>query len=113
MKSRIAPPPAIAEGLGRAVRRGALAMTIGIVTCFAGPTLASATTDSSARFVVQAELRPLSVSADGRFAVDARARHAPETKSADGRFVLKAVHVPEGGCEAFPDPLFSNGFEGP
>ena len=69
--------------------------------------------DAPSRYAVEAELRPLALSADGRFGLDATARFAPEAKSADGRFSLKAVNVPEGGCEASPDPLFSNGFEGP
>lgn len=69
--------------------------------------------DAPSRFAVEAELRPLAVSACGRFEIEAIARYTPEEKSADGRFALKAVNVPEGGCEAFPDPLFSNGFEGP
>ena len=69
--------------------------------------------DASSRYVIEAELRPLALSADGRFGLDATARYAPEAKSDDGRFVLKAVNVPAGGCEASPDAIFANGFEGP
>jgi hypothetical protein len=69
--------------------------------------------DAPARYAVEAELRPRAVSACGRFAIEAIARYTPEEKSADGRFALKAVNVPEGGCEVSPDPVFSNGFEGP
>ncbi len=65
------------------------------------------------RFRLEAELRPLAVSACGRFALDARARSAPEARSADGRYALKAVHVPAVGCDPFPDPVFADGFEGP
>jgi hypothetical protein len=79
----------------------------------ASPALATEQPAPPARFAVQAELRPMAVSSCGRFAIEATARYTPQAKSADGRFVLKAVNVPEGGCEAFPDPLFSNGFEGP
>jgi len=75
--------------------------------------LAANTVPSPSRFAIDAEVRPLAISADGRFALDASARYAPEAKSADGRFALKAVNVPSGGCEALPDALFSNGFEAP
>jgi hypothetical protein len=111
MKLELATAGVIARALGRAVRRGTLATATGIATCFAGPVLASATIDTPARFAVQAELRPLAVSDDGRFAVDARARHAPEGTSADRRYTLKALNVPAVGCEPAADPLFANGFE--
>ncbi len=111
MKLELEPARVIARALGGAMRRGTLATVTGIATCFVGPVLASATTDSSARFAVQAELRPLAVSDDGRFAVDARARHAPEGISADRRYTLKAINVPAVGCEPSADPLFANGFE--
>lgn len=65
------------------------------------------------RYTLTAELRPLAVSACGRFALAAEARFAPQALSADGRFALKAVHVPTVGCDPFPDPLFADGFEGP
>jgi hypothetical protein len=79
-----------------------------------GPIGALAAKDAEGpRFRLQAELRPLAVSACGRFALDAQARLAPEAKSADGRFTLKAVHVPAVGCDPFPDPLFADGFENP
>jgi hypothetical protein len=93
-------------------RRAGLGQRIAIAALFALAPTAFAS-DASSRYAVEAELRPLAVSACGRFAIEAEARYTPEAKSADGRFVLKAVNVPEGGCEAFPDPLFSNGFEGP
>jgi hypothetical protein len=93
-------------------RRDKWAELIGIAAlCALAPTAFASETPS--RYAVEAELRPLAVSACGRFAIEAEARYTPEAKSADGRFALKAVNVPEGGCEAFPDPLFSNGFEGP
>jgi hypothetical protein len=93
-------------------RRDRWARRIAIAAlCALAPTAFAS--DASSRYAVEAELRPLAVSACGRFAIEATARYTPQAKSADGRFVLKAVNVPEGGCEAFPDPLFSNGFEGP
>jgi hypothetical protein len=86
-------------------------------SCSGGSERAPRTTafaiDASSRYGIEAELRPLALSTDGRFAIEAEARFTPEAKSADGRFALKAVNVPEGGCEASPDPLFSNGFEAP
>jgi hypothetical protein len=79
-----------------------------------GPAVSGAAEGAEApRFRVESELRPLAVSACGRFALDAQARLAPEAKSADGRFTLKAVRVPAVGCDPFPDPLFADGFENP
>jgi hypothetical protein len=69
--------------------------------------------DETPRYAVKAELQPLAVSSDGRFALAASARYLPEQTSADGRFTLKAVNAPQGGCDSFPDPLFANGFEAP
>jgi hypothetical protein len=90
----------------RSVRLSFLAALLALsLPAFAG--------DAPARYAVDAELRPLALSADGRFAIAAEARFTPESKSADGRFALKAVNVPEGGCEAFADPVFIDGFEGP
>lgn len=89
----------------RAALRSCLALAL--------PLAASAEAPVASRFRVEAELRPSTVSICGRFAVDARAHYAAEAASADGRFALKAVHVPEGGCDPLPDPLFSNGFENP
>jgi hypothetical protein len=87
--------------------------TLGVALSM-GPFGVLATTDTEEpRFRVEAELRPLAVSACGRFALDAQARLAPEAKSADGRFTLKAVRVPAVGCDPFPDPLFADGFENP
>jgi len=89
--------------------RSVSAMALCLIAGFSATAHAAADT----RFALDAEVRPLAISADGRFALDASARYSPEAKSADGRFALKAVNVPDGGCEAFPDPLFSNGFESP
>jgi hypothetical protein len=65
------------------------------------------------RFSLEAELRQRTVSADGRFALEASARYVPEVKSANARFALKAVNVPAVSCDPFPDPIFSSGFEAP
>jgi hypothetical protein len=92
----------------RPTRSGLIAF--GLAALLAVPAFAAKT---GQRFAVEAELRPLALSTDGRFAIEAEARFTPEANSADGRFALKAVNVPAGGCEAFPDPLFSNGFEAP
>ena len=35
----------------------------------------------------------------------------PQSRSDDGRFVIKAINVPEAGCDPLLD-LFANGFEG-
>lgn len=87
------------------------AMAIALAALPGVPAFAADAPEPPARFRIDASLRPLAMSACGRFALDARASHAPEAKSADGRFALKAVHVPNVGCDPNPDPLFSNGFE--
>lgn len=81
--------------------------------CLATSTQATDGSEAPSRYAITAELRPLAVSACGRFAIDASARYAPEAKSADGRYALKAVNVPSVGCDPFPDPIFWNGFEAP
>lgn len=63
------------------------------------------------RFRIEGRLQAVTLSADGRFRLDAQARFDPTTASPDGRYALKAVHIPEGGCEAQPENLFANGFE--
>ncbi len=107
-----------AAGAGRALVRGrprsaclARAMAIALAALPGVPAVAADTPEPAARFRIDATLHSLAVSACGRFALDANARFAPEAKSADGRFALKAVHVPSVGCDPFPDPLFSDGFE--
>jgi hypothetical protein len=95
------------SGAGRS-----LALLVAILLAPASAQAADGSPTAS-RFRLEAELRPLAVSACGRFALDAQARLAPEAKSADGRFTLKAVHVPAVGCDPFPDPLFADGFENP
>jgi hypothetical protein len=87
---------------------GARRIAIAAFCVLAAPAFAG---DAPPRYAVRAELRPLGVSADGRFGLDATARFQPGLTSADGRFALEAVNVPEGGCEDFADPLFSDGFE--
>lgn len=66
---------------------------------------------AASRFELNAELRPVSVSANGRYTLDASARYTPEAKSSDGRFSLKTVNAPSGGCGSGIDDIFSNGFE--
>ena len=65
----------------------------------------------SARFQVQGEIQPQSRSDDGRFALGAELKVVPEQASVDDRFVLKAINVPEAGCDPLLE-LFANGFEG-
>lgn len=107
-----------ATGAGRALvhsrpRSSGLAgaMAVALAALPGVPAVAADAPEPAARFRIDASLRPLVMSACGRFVLDARASHAPEAKSADGRFALKAVHVPSVGCDPNPDALFSNGFE--
>jgi hypothetical protein len=97
-------------GQAGALRSRSMLIATSLATLLAVPAFAAETVQ---RYTVKAELRPLALSADGRFALDAAARYTPQFESADGRFALKSVNAPEGGCEAFADPLFSNGFENP
>jgi hypothetical protein len=65
------------------------------------------------RFRVSAQIRTQARSDDGRFALTANVRVVPATTSLDGRFALKAVNLPDVGCEPFADSIFANGFENP
>ena len=75
-------------------------------------TTPAAADDGASRFQLSGEIRTLSRSDDGRFAFGASVKMTPEQASADGRFVMKAVNVPEAGCDPLLE-LFANGFEGP
>ena len=71
------------------------------------------TTSDADRFRVSAQIRPQARSDDGRFALTANVRVVPAATSLDGRFALKAVNLPDVGCEPFADGIFANGFENP
>ena len=71
----------------------------------------AAAEDGPTRFQVRGEILPLARSDEGRYALGAEVRMTPERSSNDGRFVLKAVNVPDAGCDPLLD-LFANGFEG-
>jgi hypothetical protein len=81
------------------------------------PILATASEPTSGadadRFRVSAEIRPQARSDDGRFAMTASVRVVPAATSLDGRFALKAVNLPDVGCDPFPIAIFANGFENP
>ena len=68
------------------------------------------TTSDADRFRVSAQIRR---SDDGRYARTANVRVVPAATSLDGRFALKAVNLPDVGCEPFADGIFANGFENP
>lgn len=87
----------------------ALAALLPMLAAASGPTSSPGTE----RFRVSAQIRPQARSEDGRFAVTASARVVPAATSPDGRFALKAVNLPDVGCEPFADGVFANGFEGP
>lgn len=88
-----------------------LAAMSGVV--FVVLTCAATAGEAPNRYALDAESRPLQVSACGRFALEASARYVPKTESVDGRYTLESVRVPTGGCDPQPDPLFANGFEAP
>ncbi len=93
--------------MGRAARMqlGALLALSMTVTA---PAIAD---DGSPRFQVHGEIQPQSRSDDGRFALGSELKVVPEQASVDDRFVLRAVNVPEAGCDPLLE-LFANGFEG-
>jgi hypothetical protein len=70
-------------------------------------------TSDADRFHVSAQIRPQAPSGDGRYALTASVRVVPTATSLDGRFGLKAVNVPDVGCDPFPIAIFANGFENP
>ena len=93
--------------MGRAAR-----MQLTALLALSLPVTASAMADvESPRFQVHGEIQPQSRSDDGRFALGAELKVVPEPASVDGRFVMKAINVPEAGCDPLLD-LFANGFEG-
>lgn len=81
-----------------------------------GGSLAAATESPSepiagadSRFRIQGEIRPQTLSSDGRYSLGAAVRYTPEGRSADGRFGMKALNG--ASCDPFADALFANGFE--
>lgn len=72
---------------------------------------AGAQSNEGTRFAVRAEIQTVGHSEDHRYALSAVLRQTPSTTSTDGRFALKAVNVPQAGCEPSLE-LFANGFEG-
>lgn len=72
---------------------------------------AAAQAGDAGRFAVRGQVQLVGHSEDHRFALRAELRQTPSTASADGRYALKAVNVPEAGCDLSVD-LFANGFEG-
>lgn len=85
---------------------------IGLLAISLAATTAAIAEDGSTRFQLRGEIRIQARSDEGRFALGADLKVIPERVSADGRFVIKAVNVPEAGCDPLLD-LFANGFEGP
>ncbi len=99
-------------------RLGSAALSCAILVSISGWLLVDAVVASDgtpvadgSRFRVEGTMKPVAVSACGRFTLDATLRFTPEARSADGRFAMKSVSVPLGECDPFPDPLFSDGFE--
>ena len=83
-----------------------------LLPLFAAASAPTPTSDAD-RFRVSAQIRLQTRSDDGRFALMANVRVVPAARSLDGRFALKAVNVPNVGCEPFADGIFANGFENP
>ncbi|MBK9656519.1 MAG: hypothetical protein IPO66_14075 [Rhodanobacteraceae bacterium] len=59
--------------------------------------------DGSPRFQVHGEIQPQSRSDDGRFALGSELKVVPEQASVDDRFAMKAVNVPDAGCDPLLD----------
>ena len=83
-----------------------------LLPMFAAASEPTPTSDAD-RFRVSAQIRPLASSDDGRFALTANVSVVPAAISLDGRFALKAVNLPDVGCDPFGDGIFANGFENP
>ncbi len=97
----------------RQISAWAAALAVGLYA-FSAAVWAQPTTDqdpAASRFAIQAELRPVQISASGRYTLEASASYAPEAKSSDGRFTLKVVNAPEGDCGPVIDEMFRDGFE--
>lgn len=73
-----------------------------------GLVLAAAPIAADARYRVSAELKPVTRSAEGRYALSAEVRVVPQQASADGRYVLKSTNA---SCDPLDFSLFANGFE--
>jgi hypothetical protein len=93
--------------MGRAAR-SQLSALLALSMAATAPAIAH---DGSPRFQVHGEIQPQSRSDDGRFALGSELKVVPEQASVDGRFVIKAINVPEAGCDPLLE-LFANGFEG-
>lgn len=78
-----------------------------VLLAASGPAVAA----DSGRFTSEAASREVSQSLDRRFTLDGKLRAAEVARSIDGRFALHSTNTPKVGCDAFPDPLFANGFE--
>lgn len=65
----------------------------------------------SSRFTSEAASREVSQSLDRRFTLDGTLRATEVAQSGDRRFALHSTNTPKVGCDAFPDPIFANGFE--
>ena len=85
-------------------------LRLALAVLLALPLLAHAANGDAPRFRVQGELKPVAVSADGRFALSGQARVTAQPTSADGRFGLKSVLA---SCDPLDTILFRNGFESP
>jgi hypothetical protein len=71
----------------------------------------AAVSADSGRFTSEAASREVSQSLDRRFTLDGKLRATEVPRSVDGRFALHSTNTPKVGCDAFPDPIFANGFE--
>ena len=88
----------------------ALAAWLPVLAAAAGPAPAAAPD----RFRLASSIRPVVRSADERFLLlTAEVRAAPAAMSKDQRFTLKALHIPEVGCDPLAGDIFADGFEGP
>ncbi len=92
----------------------AWALCTGLAALAALPVAAAESVDADARFQLEAELRPVVISSDGRFSLEASARFVPEFRSEDGRFALQPVNVPLVGCDPLgADEIFADRFQPP
>lgn len=104
--------PLVAKrGRRRLQRIGIGLIAAGLITTLLSTVATAGDKQPASRFTVDAALRPVATSVDGRYALGAAARLTSRPLSADGRYALVVLNAPRGGCESVADPLFSNGFE--
>ena len=106
--NRPAPPPAPWSAPTRLLRvLAAVALVVGFAQANAAPTADAL----ASRYSLSGHATARNHSADHRFAGSGEAHYTPAMTSNNGRFNLKSTRTVDVGCDAFPVPIFADGFE--